>query len=157
MRLADFILRNMETILAEWEAFAVTLPAAAEMSVADRRDHAKQILTAVAADIQTTQTAHAQAEKAKGRAPRDPTAGETAADAHGLLRARRGFEVNQLVAEYRALRASVLRLWLESAPRDPFAFDDMLRFNEAIDQAIAESVVFFKDQDERSRNLLLGM
>jgi hypothetical protein len=25
MRLADFILRNMETILEEWEAFAATL------------------------------------------------------------------------------------------------------------------------------------
>lgn len=157
MRLADFILQNMETILQEWEAFAATLPAAAGMSVADRRDHAKQILEAVAADIQTTQTAQAQAEKAKGQVRRDPTAPETAAETHGSLRARHGFDINQLVAEYRALRAAVLRLWLESAPRDVFSFDDMLRFNEGIDQAIAESVAFFNDQVERSRNLLLGM
>lgn len=35
MRLAEFILRNMETILEEWESFAATLlPAAADMSSA---------------------------------------------------------------------------------------------------------------------------
>lgn len=33
----------------------------------------------------------------------------------------------------------------------------MLRFNDAIDQAIAESVAVFNDQVEQSRNLLLGM
>ncbi|WP_049020251.1 sensor histidine kinase, partial [Burkholderia cenocepacia] len=34
---------------------------------------------------------------------------------------------------------------------------DMIRFNEAIDQALAESVAFFTDQVEQARNLLLGM
>ena len=34
---------------------------------------------------------------------------------------------------------------------------DMVRFNEAIDQAIAESVAFFNSQLEHERNLLLGM
>ena len=34
---------------------------------------------------------------------------------------------------------------------------DVIRFNEAIDQAIAESVSFFSAQVEQSRNLLLGM
>ncbi len=33
----------------------------------------------------------------------------------------------------------------------------MMRFNEAIDQAVAESVDFFNVQVEQSRNLLLGM
>jgi signal transduction histidine kinase len=35
--------------------------------------------------------------------------------------------------------------------------DDIIRFNEAIDQAIAESVTFFSAQVEQNRNLLLGM
>jgi K+-sensing histidine kinase KdpD len=35
--------------------------------------------------------------------------------------------------------------------------DDVIRFNEAIDQAIAESVAFFSAHIEQSRNLLLGM
>jgi signal transduction histidine kinase len=33
----------------------------------------------------------------------------------------------------------------------------MIRFNEAIDQALAESVSFFAEQVEEARNLLLGM
>jgi signal transduction histidine kinase len=35
--------------------------------------------------------------------------------------------------------------------------DDVIRFNEAIDQALAESVAFYSAQVERARNLLLGM
>lgn len=52
MRLAVYFLKSREAILEEWEAFAATLlPEAAEISWSDRRDHAKQILSAVAADI----------------------------------------------------------------------------------------------------------
>ena len=69
MRLADFIFDNMEAILGEWEEFAATLlPAAAGMSSLALRDHAKQILEAVAKDLSTPQTRQAQAEKSKGRA-----------------------------------------------------------------------------------------
>jgi hypothetical protein len=71
MRLADFILDNMETILREWEAFAATLlPAAADMTSLALRDDAKQILEAVAKDLSTPQTKDAQAEKSRGRAPK---------------------------------------------------------------------------------------
>ena len=44
----------------------------------------------------------------------------------------------------------------DCAPSAP-ELDDVIRFNEAIDQAIAESVAFFSAQIEQSRNLLLGM
>ena len=45
MRLADFILRDMEAILVQWEAFAATLvPAAANLGASELRDHAEQIL-----------------------------------------------------------------------------------------------------------------
>jgi signal transduction histidine kinase len=51
----------------------------------------------------------------------------------------------------------VLGLWVDSG--DPRSTDlaDMLRFNEAIDQAICESVSFFNAEQERARNLLLGI
>ena len=74
---------------------------------------------------------------------------ETAAQTHAVLRARSGFDINQLVAEYRALRASVLRLWTDQSPLEKSGVDDMIRFNEAIDQAIAESVGFFHRAVER--------
>jgi hypothetical protein len=158
MRLADFILREMQVVLEDWEAFAGTLlPAAAGMTSLALRDHAQQILEAVAADLTNPQTRHEQAEKSKGRTPMVSGAPETAAQTHAVLRARSGFDINQLVAEYRALRASVLRLWLDQLPIEPEGVGDVIRFNEAIDQAIAESVGHFDAQVEQARNLLLGM
>ena len=158
MRLADFILRDMESIVAQWEAFAATLlPAAANMQSLALQDHAQQILQAVAKDLSTVQTREAQAEKSMGRAPLLIGAPETAAQTHALLRARGGFDINQLAAEYRALRASVLRLWMDDSRPDAPHPDDVIRFNEAIDQALAESVDFFSAQVEQARNLLLGM
>ncbi|WP_373380101.1 ATP-binding protein [Cupriavidus nantongensis] len=158
MRLADFILRDMTRILTEWEAFAGTLvPAARRLDSLALRDHALQILQAVARDLSTPQTRHAQREKSMGRAPRLADAPETAAQTHALLRARHGFNINQMVGEYRALRASVLRLWIDACHPDLPDLDDMMRFNEAIDQAVAESVGLFDAQVEQARNLLLGM
>jgi signal transduction histidine kinase/CheY-like chemotaxis protein len=158
MRLADFILGNMETILGEWEEFAGTLlPATAGMTSLALRDHAKQILEAVAKDLSGTQTRYSQAEKSKGRAPKIAGAPETAAQTHAILRARSGFDINQLVAEYRALRASVLSLWTDASDPAEIILDDVVRFNEAIDQAIVESIAFFSAQVDQARNLLLGM
>jgi signal transduction histidine kinase len=158
MRLADFILRNMETILGEWEEFAASLlPAATGMTSLALRDHAKEILEAVAKDLPTPQTKEAQAEKSKGRALKLLGTPETAAQTHAVLRARSGFDINQLTAEYRALRASVLHLWMGACEPAEISLEDVVRFNEAIDQAIAESIGFFSAQVDQARNLLLGM
>jgi signal transduction histidine kinase len=158
MRLAEFILHEMEAVLAEWEAFAASLlPAATGMTPLALRDHAKQILEAVALDLNSPQTRAEESAKSMGRAPGVSGAGETAAQTHAVLRAHSGFDINQLVAEYRALRASVLRLWLDSHPAEAERVEDIIRFNEAIDQAIAESVGHFDAQVEQARNLLLGM
>ncbi|MBA4066735.1 MAG: two-component sensor histidine kinase [Isosphaera sp.] len=158
MRLADFILRHTEAILAEWESFAATLlPAAGGMTSLALRDHAQQILEAVAHDLATPQTRDEQSEKSKGRAPKIADAPETAAQTHAVLRARGGFDIIQLVAEYRALRASVLRHWMDTGSLNGTGVGDIVRFNEAIDQAIAESVAHFHAQVEQARNLFLGM
>ena len=158
MSLAEFITHNMELILMEWETFAASvLPAGASMTSLVLRDHAPQILDAVVKDITTAQTREAQAEKSKGRAPRVPGSPATAAQTHAVLRAQSGCDINQLVAEYRALRASVLRLWIDACPLDEASGKEIIRFDEAIDQAIAESVGDFHAQVEQSRNLFLGM
>ena len=158
MRLAEFITDNMEAILAEWEAFAASvLKAGANMTSLALRDHAPAILDAVVKDITAAQTREAQAEKSKGRAPRTLGSPATAAQTHAVLRAQSGFDINQLVAEYRALRASVLRLWIDASPLGEGSGQEIIRFNEAIDQAIAESVGDFHAQVEQSRNLFLGM
>lgn len=156
MRLADFIRQNMEQILAGWEEFGGSLANARAMSLAELRDHAEQILGAVCQDLERPQSIQERDLKAKGRiAPID--AAETAAQTHALLRARAGFDINEMAAEYRALRASVLGLWVDAGEVQPTDLADMLRFNEAIDRAICESVAFFSAEQERARNLLLGI
>ena len=156
MRLADFILQHMEEILVRWEQFAGALPHAQSMSLVELRDHAEHILVAVCHDLASPQSSAQRDLKGKGRAP-PIDARETAAQTHALLRARAGFDINEMAAEYRALRASVLGLWVDAGDPQTTDLGDMLRFNEAIDQAICESVAFFSVEQERARNLLLGI
>ena len=158
MRLADFIDANRPAILSQWDLVASSLlPAAGGLDAATLRDHAEQILLAVAKDLRTPQTRLEQSAKSEGRAPALLEATETAAETHAVLRAKVGFSIRQLVAEYRALRASVLRLWGDAAPYGPQAMEDAGRFNEAIDQAIAESVDHFTTEVDRWRAVFLGV
>ncbi len=159
MRLAEFILTNREPILAEWEAFARTCaPASGTMDVEALRDHADQMLTVMAADLQTPQGRLAQSEKSKGRGPAEESGAPTAAEQHGAGRAVSGFTVEQMVAEYRALRASVIRLWTKQKG-ELLATDieDLTRFNEAIDQSLAESVTEYTVGLEQSKEIFLAI
>lgn len=51
----------------------------------------------------------------------------------------------------------MLHLWAESGPTSPAVVQDIARFNEAIDQALAESVVSLHREVERWRNVFLGV
>lgn len=158
MRLADFIEQHMPVILASWDAFAASLlPAAAGASRATLRDHSEQILRAIVQDLRTVQSPQQQAAKAWGQAVQTPRAGHTAAQTHAVLRATSGFTMQQLVAEYRALRAGVLQRWFEAHAPGPECLEDVIRFNEAIDQAVTESVDFFSREVERWRNVFLAV
>jgi signal transduction histidine kinase len=157
MRLAHFITENIEDILVEWEAFAASLLATGQtMTSLALRDHARQILQAVAEDIETNQTDLEQAYKSQGFAP-IADAARTAAMTHGALRYLAGFDLRQLAAEFRALRASVLRLWLKRGAQDASAFYQMTRFNESIDQALADSIANYSDEVARSRDTFLAI
>jgi signal transduction histidine kinase len=148
----------MEEILSEWEHFArAQLPAASELNSKGLRDHAEDILLAIVKDITTAQSAEQEVQKSSSRTARSSDAPATAAETHALIRARDGFEIRQMVAEYRALRASVLRLWAKACEPSTLNVQEMVRFNEAIDQAIVESVTYFSGQVENDRNLMLAM
>ena len=158
MRLAEFIVRNLDAIVRKWETFAaMQLPAAADMDSLELRDHAEEILRAIAKDVETYQSRAAEMEKSLGQTPAVVGAPDTAAQTHAILRAKSGFDINQLAAEYRALRASVLRLWTDAYPTVDGQLDQAMRFHEAIDQALAESIGHFHQQVEQARNLLLGV
>jgi hypothetical protein len=158
MRLSQFITDNLEEILVEWEAFAKTLVESGEqMTSLALRDHASQILQAIALDIEEAQSDLEQAYKSKGYV-RIAEATRTAAMTHGALRYLAGFDLRQLAAEFRALRASVLRLWLKrGGTGEDQALYQVTRFNEAIDQALAESISNYSNEVARSRDTFLAI
>ncbi len=154
MALSEFITENMEPILAEWEGFARSLRPGVSMLPRALRDHAELMLSAMAADMLSSQTESQRHTKAHGDQPRDARAADTAAEKHGSGRFTEGFDINEMVAEYRALRASVIRLWTRDLGRASRTdLDELVRFNEAIDQAITESVLHFSAVRDRSREL----
>jgi len=157
-RLSRFIRDNAEPILAEWETFARSLPGGGAMDVTALRDHAKEMLLVIAGDLERPQSDRAQDEKARGERDAGEARSTTAAQEHGTGRFGSGFTVGQMVAEFRALRASVTRLWLaEDAGGARTDLTDLIRFNEAIDQAIAESVSRFSQAVARTQERFLSI
>jgi signal transduction histidine kinase len=158
MDISSFIRQNMEAILVEWEAFATTFGAAADkMSSMELRDHARQILEFVATDIATAESPAEARKKSKGLGSRQASV-ESASSIHGRLRYASGFTLLQLIAEYRALRASVLELWLRGTAGDcDGGVADILRFNEAIDQSLAEATVAYAAKVNETRDVFLGI
>ncbi|MGF6393662.1 ATP-binding protein [Pseudomonas plecoglossicida] len=156
MRLAQFILGNLDSILQEWDAFARAAETSqTALNPKSLRNHAEQILKTVAKDLLTPQTARQQDNsRGLGFVSTDATAAQT----YAVLRLTDGFSLDQMVAEYRALRASVLRLWLahEQGPVS-LQLEDMVRFNEAIDQALGESITAYGNAVETTRKTVLAV
>jgi signal transduction histidine kinase len=177
MRLADFISSNVEPILAEWEAFARAIaPAGGNMDGVALRDHAGDILLATAADMRSAQTAGERFAKSRGKRAGVAGAGggggggggggsggdgatlNGASELHAFERLGSGFDLLEVVSEYRALRASVLRLWAASgrAPHESDV-DDVTRFNESIDQSVTKAVASYTRRVDQSRDLFLAI
>jgi signal transduction histidine kinase len=159
MRLSDFIVQNVDRIVDEWERFAATLtPAAHAMSSLELRDHAGAILLAAARDMNTAQTKAERIAKAQGEdIGKTPTLDQAAAS-HGALRHIVGFDLVQMTSEFRHLRATVVRFWAESQTEPQAShLTDMIRFNEAIDEALAESTAAYADRVTRSRDIFLAI
>ncbi|MEB0208154.1 HAMP domain-containing sensor histidine kinase [Pseudomonas sp. CCC3.1] len=159
MRLSEFIVQNVDRIVDEWEQFAATItPAAENMDSIELRDHAKAILIAASRDMNTAQTASEQQAKAEGESLEKTPSLDRASASHGELRHAVGFDLVQMTSEFRHLRACVIRLWVKSVDSPAHIhLQDMIRFNEAIDEALAESTAAYAEQVNRSRDIFLAI
>jgi diguanylate cyclase (GGDEF)-like protein/PAS domain S-box-containing protein len=162
MRLSEFILYDLEAILQEWETFAASLLEPHEMlDKIALRDHAKDILSAIAVDLTEPQTEWEEKKKSSGHHDLLDAKGQ-ASITHGKERLASGFSLNEAVAEYRALRASVIRRWQKSLLNTEISdvqIRDMIRFNEAIDQSISQSATSYtleKEQQARVFHSILS-
>jgi signal transduction histidine kinase len=135
--LSLFIARHHSEIVGEFSAFARTLmPSGSAMPAADWRDRAEELLTAIAQDLNTEQTALEQSRL------------------HAAGGMQHGFSLAQVQAEFRALRASVLRLYELTGHAD---LAGVRRFNEAIDEALTESMTRYSAKTDRFRDQFVGM
>jgi signal transduction histidine kinase len=156
LKLSAFILNNLDPILNEWENFAATLAPLMDANRVELRDHATAILKVIALDLDTPQGEAQSIAKSRGEAI--AASADTAAEIHATARMTSGLSSDQVLAEFRALRSSVLRLWARSAlVTGPDGVEDMVRFNEAIDQAQTESMARYSQLLRDAQSLFLAI
>jgi len=160
MRLAQFIVAHMESILAEWEAFARNILPTSGMDSLALRDHAQDILLATVRDMESVQTAAQRQDKSSGYndGSKENVRLNGASEEHAIGRLGSGFDLLQLVSEYRALRTSVLKLWRnDDPPADPHHVDDVTLFHESIDLSLAKAVSCYTQRIDESRDMFLAI
>ncbi len=154
MLLSEFIRNNKEPLLAEWDKFAASVDTGeTTLTREELRDWAEELLAAIAQDMVTAQSADARERKSKGLEPTNAPRITEHSRVHASQRLHHGFTLTQVVSEYRALRASVVRLWTREREGDQDAMSQIVRFDEAMDQSLTESVRMFSARLERARDL----
>ncbi len=147
MRLAEFIVDRLDDILASWVAFIRhTVPVAEGLEDAVLRDDAQALLAAVA-----------RAVAGDFDAPNLAALGQ-AACVHAASRVAQGFTLDQMAAEFHALRSDVICRWttqLRVFTRQ--VHEEQIRFNDVIDQALAGSTTHYAMRLEHARDLFLGV
>jgi signal transduction histidine kinase len=153
MSLRAFIRGHHEQIIREFAVFAKTLmPPGVAMSDAQLRDHAEEVLMAMDHDMGAAQTADERARRSQGLgSAKAMTASGTL---HADNRIQHGFPAGAVLAEFRALRASVLHLYEESGATD---LTDVQRFNESVDEALTASMTRFGAQTDLFRDQFIGI
>src|SRR5688572_2274898 len=112
MSLSAFIHDHHEEIISEFAVFAKGLmPPGVDMTEAELRDHAEDILTAVVQDMSMAQTSDEQSRKSRGRGSANTM--RASGRLHADDRVQHGFTFRSVLSEFRALRATVLRLYAE--------------------------------------------
>lgn len=157
MQIAEFLEVSSREILEESITYARSIEVLKDEDEKVLRNHLPKILQAISSDLRRGQSRTEALDKSHGKIVFASSTEATAAETHGLARARSGLNIDQVVAEYRALRACVLRLFADRIPTGPDSTRDIGRFNEAIDQALAESVRMYSQEVDRWQQIFLGV
>ncbi len=95
---------------------------------------------------------------ARGRRRDEALQLRTTAEEHAEHVYARGFTLEEMVAEYRALRGIVMRRWIECAPTlDREAHGELLSFNEAVDDSLTAAVLGFQERIDRTRDVFAAV
>jgi len=145
-RLAVFIRANRQRILDEWLHVVSRLPSAHGLTQPTIADHIPELLDALAESIEREDVTAL------------PTKGLPSL--HAALRVREGYDLRQVVAEYRALRRVIHEMYSSSGEFDADTVPKMSAMrvmHAAMDAAIADAVDQFAVDRDRSREMFIGM
>ena len=123
--LAEFLRRNRDRAMAEWERAVRAIPAAALLDPGELRDRIPLLFDRVL-------------DLVEGR-PTSPSS--DIPDRHAVERLQEGFNLEQVGWEYWALRSTLLRLNAEEGGR--LAPEALVLLNDVIDQALVRAVARF--------------
>jgi len=158
MSLSNFIEANLDVLVDDWAGFASQLIGCdSPLTQRELQNSARHILERVAADMRIEQSGAQQKEKSRGEMGRGAANVTDVALAHADDRLDQGFTLDNVVAEFRALRAAVMRRWQQSAVDARTALDETVRFNEAIDQVLTESIRRYSIRVSETRDRFTGI
>ena len=154
-RLAEFVRQNQASIVKEWVEFARSIsPASDKMSKLALEDHIFDILGFVADDLESAQTPRERFDKSRGKGPKEGPFSDSAAEIHAALRLADGFDIDQMVSEYRALRASVVKLWLKH--NQALANSDIEDLTRTVRKTVVADRPSFEQRVNRPPHLILS-
>lgn len=156
MALVDWIQTNLDKVLQAWEKNAEAVLSSDRISKEDRRDHAEAILRRIIAEMRQPQSQREQFQAAKGLNTEPKSI--TSAQRHGAARMRLGVDAGPMTMEFRALRMSVIQLWTDGInTADRSDLENLIRFDQALDRALTESVESFISEKSKQDRLFHTM
>src|SRR5579871_1594971 len=144
--LVAFIRENRQLILDEWLAEAMRLPSAHPLSIELIRDHIPEFLDRLTEAIERQDVTTVSL---KGLP-----------NLHAALRVREGYDLRQVVGEYRTLRAVILHLYRQRGDISEESRPKLLplaTMHAAIDLAIADAVDQYALDQGKAREMFIGM
>ncbi|RYG58287.1 MAG: HAMP domain-containing histidine kinase [Alphaproteobacteria bacterium] len=158
MSIANLIRTNIDSLVKDWAEHAGNHIAAAEkLPLHELEDSARNLFAAIAIDMEAHQTKAEQFQKSVGKKVPERSFISEHAIGHADHRLSQGFSLNDIVSEFRAARASVMRSWASEENVERDGHEEMVRFNEAIDEAVGISLDRFDARLSRARELFLAV
>lgn len=144
--LAQFVRDHRNLILSEWLAEVRQLPSAHCQPLEAIRDHIPDFLDRLADAID--------------RGDVSAVTMQGLPNLHAAMRVREGYDLRQVVAEYRSIRAVILRLYSDKGDVSEESRPKLLpitTMNAALDTAIADAVDQYAIDQGKAREMFIGM
>ena len=142
-RLAAFIRRGREEIIARWLERVEQLPSARDQSYLGLRDHVPDLLEQIALSLERGGSSSGDLDDVAGQ--------------HAVLRYHAGYDLRQVVLEYQVLRQTIFALYDGVVGPQGASVAALAQLDRAIDESIGDAIDRFMDERDRTRDTFVGI